>query len=181
MVSTSQTRPTNRRTNTDPQGTPRTGPTHTRSPARLPSSAPPSGRSQNFPFGDETVFVTIIVLTAVDTSHLNPLPDQEAPTDTVFHRARYSWAQPWRTSLVPRSFLNLRRLKRSSWASLGYSRLPPRLVWAPGYFPTSLSFWCPQVPCRPLRGGAGPLLGRVTHQEGLQSSETREGMLDFIC
>lgn len=52
------------------------------------------------------MFVTIIVLTAVDTSHLNPLPDQEAPTDTAFHRARYSWAQPWRTSLVPRSFLN---------------------------------------------------------------------------
>lgn len=180
MVSTSQTRPTNRRTNTDPKG--HHGPALL-TPEALPGfpAAPPSGRSQNFPFGDETVFVTIIVLTAVDTSHLNPLPDQEAPTDTAFHRARYSWAQPWRTSLVPRSFLNLWRLKRSSWASLGYSRLPPRLVWAPGYFPTSLSFWCPQVPCRPLRSGAGPLLGRVTHQEGLQSSETREGMLDFIC
>lgn len=51
------------------------------------------------------MFVTIIVLTAVDTSHLNPLPDQEAPTDTAFHRARYSWAQPWRDLSCPKELL----------------------------------------------------------------------------
>lgn len=61
------------------------------SPARLPSSAT-FRRSQNCPFGDETVFVNDTVLTAVDKSRPNPLPDQEAPTDTAFHRARYSWA-----------------------------------------------------------------------------------------
>lgn len=76
------------RTNTDPKG--HHGPALLK-PEALPGflTAPPSGRSQNCPFGDETV-CNDIVLTAVDTSHLNPLPDQEAPTDTAFHRARYS-------------------------------------------------------------------------------------------
>lgn len=113
----------------------------------------------------------------MDTSHLNPLPDQEAPTGTAFHRARYSGAQPWRTSLVPRSFLNLQRLKRSGWASLGHSRLPRCLSGHLGSSPHPFPSGVPRSPCRPPRDGAGPLLGHITHYEGLQSSEPREGCL----
>lgn len=51
------------------------------------------------------------------------------------------------------------------------------LFWAPGYLPASLPFWCPQVPCRPLRSGAGPLLGHLHTEKGFSLQKLRRAFL----
>lgn len=54
------------------------------------------------------------------------------------------------------------------------------LVWEPGYSPASLPFWCPQVPCRPLRSGAGPLLGHLHTEKGFSLQKLGRAFLTHL-